>query len=555
MKTSRVVARTLKERGVKLAFGVPGGEVTDLMEGFRTEGIKYVLTRHEAAAAFMASAAGALTGIPGVCMATLGPGATNMVSGVAQAYLDRAPVIAFSGQLPGWRMATNTHQVLDLQGLYAPITKWRFRLEPRGCAQAIAKAVDVAASERPGPVYIEVPSDVGDQECPDPEPPAGGPGFSPSRTARHVAREFGPAGVEQAARLLAASQRPLLLIGGSALRDRATKALISLSEKAGLPVIVSPHGKSVFPETHAYFVGTLEMLATGYLFDLIESSDFLVTVGLDPVELMGSWTQKPGIFIDSVPNLDHYFESSVELVGPITEAVSALTSALNTAAAEAEGPGSVMLPRWTAADVATLRKALDTRIPAPDRSPGAPQTQGMYARELFDAMNRVLPGGAIVTCDVGAHKFATGQLWRAEAPGSVFITNGLSGMGFGLPTAIAAKLLFPQRTTVAVLGDGGLAMYAGEMDTARRLGTAVIIVVCVDHALSLIKMNQTRKGYPAFGSEFTNPDWAQVANGMGLGSATVGTQRDMEDALHQAMEFGGPFLIQARVDPAGYLAR
>lgn len=546
MKTSRVVARTLKERGVKVAFGVPGGEVTDLMEGFRIEGIDYVLTRHEAAAAFMASATGTLTGVPGVCMATLGPGATNMVTGVAQAYLDRAPLIAFSGQLPGWRMATNTHQVLDLQALYAPITKWRFRLEPRGCATAVAKAVDVATAERPGPVYVEVPSDIGNQECPDPEEPAGAAGLCCRQAARHVARGFQPEAIQDAARMLAASKRPLLLAGGSALRDRATKGLVALSEKAGLPVIVSPHGKSVFPESHGYFVGTLEMLATGYLFDLIASADFLVTVGLDPVELMGSWPNKPGIYVDSVPNLDHYFEASVEFVGPIGEALAALVSALDAVA---------VTPKWTAAEATSLREALYDRILSPDRGPGAAPTQGMYAKEVFAAMNRVLPGGAIVTCDVGAHKFATGQLWRAEAPGSVFITNGLSGMGYGLPTAIAAKLLFPQRTTVAVVGDGGLAMYAGEMDTARRLGTAVIIVVCVDHALSLIKMNQSRKGYPAFGSEFTNPDWTQVAKGMGLGAASVDTQEDMESALHEAMEFGGPFLIRARVDPAGYLVK
>jgi acetolactate synthase-1/2/3 large subunit len=568
VKTSRVVARTLKDAGVKFVFGVPGGEVTDLMEGFRNEGIEFVLTRHESAAAFMASATGTLTGVPGVCMATLGPGATNMVTGVAQAFLDRAPVIAFTGQLPLWKMATNTHQALDLQTLYATITKWRFTLEPKGCAAAIAKALDIATAERPGPVYVEVPSDVGSKECEDGDGEV--PGSSRSRgTTRYLPQSCSPEGIVQAARQLASAKRPMLLAGASAMRARATKELVALSEKAGLPVIVSPQGKSVFPESHSYFVGTLEMLATGYLFDLISSSDFLVTVGFDPVELMGTWQDKPGIYIDAVPNLDRYYTASVELVGSVRDVLSSLTSSL-AAAPE---------PKWTPEEVASLRDGLYSRIASRDEAAGGSSSQdapgrsepvestaasstpahagssGMFAKELFRAMNRVLPRDAIVSCDVGAHKFATGQLWRADAPGSFLITNGLSSMGYGLPSAIAAKLLYPARTTVAVVGDGGLAMYAGEMDTARRLGTAVIIAVCVDNALSLIKMNQQRKGYPAYGSEFSNPDWVKVAAGMGLGTASVDDEQGMEDALREAMRSGGPFLIEARVDPKGYQVR
>jgi acetolactate synthase-1/2/3 large subunit len=536
MKTARVVARTLKERGVKRVFGVPGGEVTDLMEGFRNEGIEFVLTRHEAAAAFMASATGTLTGIPGVCMATLGPGATNMVTGVAQAYLDRAPLIAFTGQLPRWRTPRDTHQVLDLQTLYAPITKWRFSLESKGCAAAIAKAVDVATAERPGPVYVEVPSDAGAKECEDGEPLPAGPG-----PARHLALECGQESIREAASLLAASKRPMLLAGLSASRAGATQELVALSEHAGVPVIVTPQGKSVFPEDHGRFVGVLEMLGTAYLFRLVASADFLVTVGLDPVELMGTWPDKPGIYVDSVPNLDRYFTASVELVGSIRHVLSSLVEVLNRLR---------FTPKWELAEIAAMRRHLDEIIPAATR-PGA-RSQGMYPKELFRALNKVLPRDSIVSCDVGAHKFATGQLWRPGVPGSFLITNGLSSMGYGLPSAIAAKLIFPDRTAVAVLGDGGLAMYAGEMDTARRLGTPVIIVVCVDNALSLIKMNQARKGYPPYGSEFTNPDWTLVAAGMGLGAASAETEQGMEDALQEALKSGKPYLIRAMVDPKGY---
>lgn len=543
VKTARVVARTLKRRGVTRVFGVPGGEVTDLMEGFREEGIDFVLTRHEASAAFMASATGLLTGVPGVCMATLGPGATNMVTGVAQAYLDRSPLIAFTGQLPRWRMARDTHQVLDLQTLYAPITKWRFSLEPKGCAGAIDKAVNVATADRPGPVYVEVPSDVGGRECEDGGVSQGNVGNATiaAGPARHLALRCSEDSLREAARLLVAARRPVMLAGLSAVRSKATPELVALAEKTGMPVIVSPQGKSVFPENHDQFVGTLEMLGTAYLFDIVASADFLVTVGLDPVEIMGAWPEKPGVYVDSVPNLDRYYTSSVELVGSIRENLCSLLTAL-----DAEGA----TPKWEASEIDAMRGRLDSIIPMPPE--GHDPSRGMYPKELFQAINKVLPHDSIVSCDVGAHKFATGQLWRPGVPGSFLITNGLSSMGYGLPSAIAAKLVHPDRPAVAVVGDGGLAMYAGEMDTAVRAGAPVVIVVCVDNALSLIKMNQSRKGYPAYGSEFTNPDWVQVATGMGLSAAHADTREDMEDALNVALKAGRPYLIQAAVDPKGY---
>jgi acetolactate synthase-1/2/3 large subunit len=341
--------------------------------------------------------------------------------------------------------------------------------------------------------------------------------------------------------MLAAAKRPVILAGLSAVKAKATSELVALAEKAGMPVIVSPQGKSVFPEDHSQFLGTLEMLGTAYLFQVIASADFIVAVGLDPVEIMGTWPDKPGVYVDSVPNTDRYYASSVELVGSIKENLSSLVSALDA--------GQVT-PKWQAGEVAAIRKHLDEIVPLPPA--GHDKSQGMYPKELFQAVNRTLPRDSILSCDVGAHKFASGQLWRPGTPGSFLITNGLSSMGYGLPSAIAAKLAYPERAAVAVIGDGGLAMYAGELDTAVRAGANVIVVVCVDNALSLIKMNQSRKGYPAYGSEFTNPDWVQVAKGMGLRAAHAKTEQEMEGALVEALRSGGPCLIQAVVDPKGY---
>lgn len=561
MKVRECVGRALRDAGIKRVFGVPGGEVTDLAEGFRSNGIEFVLTRHEAAAAFMASATGTLTGVPGVCVATLGPGATNLVSGVAQSYLDRSPMIVFTGQLPGWRLGSATHQVLDLQALFSPITKWRYRLEPKQTRESIQRAILTAKAERPGPVYVEVPSDVCNMEAEEAISGSASP-LSRFRTdaseaadclvndslpadrlsSSYNALHFPPEGIADAASQLLASRRPVMLAGLSAARAGATAGLVGLADLIGLPVIVTPQAKGVFPEDHPAFMGTLEMLATSHLFELIRDSDFIIAVGLDPVELMGTWPAKPGIYLDRVPNLEQYYTCSVNLVGPIVEGLGALNERLARVVRNPSFGGRLI--KWTAEELAERRRSLDAAIPA--------SGEGLYAKELFQTMNRVLPDSTIVTCDVGAHKFATGQLWKARCPGSFLMSNGLSSMGYALPSAIAAKLVHPGRPVVTVVGDGGLAMYAGELDTARRLGAGVIVVVCADRALSLIRMNQKRKGYPSYGTEFDNPDWVKVASGMGFRAVSCESQADVEEALNQALKWDGPFLIEARVNPLGY---
>jgi len=529
-KASEAAAKALKEAGVKFVFGVPGGEITDLMEGLRNQGVQFILTHHEATAAFMAGAVGELTGVPGVCAATLGPGATNLVSGVAHAYLDRSPIIAFTGQMPGWRRLTDTHQVLDLQALFAPITKWHCALEPKRCREAILKAVDVACSERPGPVYIEVPADAANQETESPEPCA----FA----VRYMAEACTPDAFLESARLLQASFRPVLVVGAAALRSKCDDALREFVDLVQIPVLATPKGKGLFPEDHDCFVGTLEMLGSAVLFELLDSSDFVVSVGVDAVELMRRWQPKPGICLDLVPNLDHYYTCSIEMVGPIGKHLSLLSSAVSSCAVG---------PKWSKSEIRDWKRRLHDSITVS----GA----GFYPAQLFSVMNRVLPEDTMMSCDVGAHKFATGQLWQPKRPRTFLVSNGLSSMGYGLASAIAAKLVHPKRPSVTVVGDGGLLMYAGELETAARLGTAVIIVVCADRTLSLIKMNQERKGYPPCGVEFTSPDWTAVARGMGLGAVRVETGRDLADALELALSWQGPFLIEAQIDPAGYRTR
>jgi acetolactate synthase-1/2/3 large subunit len=289
MRVALTVAKTIGDRlrvaGVRYVYGHPGGEVVDLIEGFRQAGLEFVLTKHETAAAFMAEAAATATGVPGVCLATLGPGATNLVTGVANAYLDRAPVLAFSGQLPTERYEIATHQRLDLQRLFAPVSKWQAAITPSNAGAVVERALRVAQRPRRGPVYLEVPSDVPSQETIE--------GALP-RVATVAMSAVDEDAIRTAAALLLGSERPLLLVGMDANEDAVAAPLRLLAEAWSVPVMVSPKAKGIFREDHPLFLGTIEGLGTRYLYDYIETCDLVLMVGFDPVEFDRDWTAEFG---------------------------------------------------------------------------------------------------------------------------------------------------------------------------------------------------------------------------------------------------------------------
>jgi acetolactate synthase-1/2/3 large subunit len=530
LTVARLIGERLRAAGVRYVTGHPGGEVVDLIEGFREAGLEFVLTRHETAAAFMAEAMASASGTPGVCVATLGPGATNLVTGVAQAYLDRAPLIAFTGQLPADRFEITTHQKLDLRALFAPITKWQARLTAGNAEDVIDRALRETVRPRRGPVYIEVPSDVPHlvtERRSDPQLryiPPGTPEMSAVVDRDHTRR---------AAHLLSRAKRPVMLVGMDANDEFTAPALRQFAEEWRIPVIVSPKAKGAFREDHPLFLGTIEMLGTAKLYEYIDGSDLVLMIGFDPVEFDRDWTAKADVIhIGPLPNDDRYYTSAAELVGPLSESIAALRSLAGR-------------PEATRAEheVRSFRESFRTFV--------APKRDRLTPQEVLAELRAALPEDALVTCDVGYNKAVTGQCLPMYQPKTFFMSNGLSSMGYGLAAALGLKLLHREREVACVLGDGGFAMLMAELETAVREKLGVTVVVLVDDALSQIKAAQERKGYPVTGTTFGELDYVALAKGFGVRGREVRTVAECREALRDRPT-DAPVLIAAHVDPSAY---
>src|SRR5256885_3012582 len=396
MRVGLTVARAIGDRlhaaGVRHVFGHPGGEVVDLIEGFRQAGLEFVLTKHETAAAFMAEATATVTGVPGVCLATLGPGATNLVTGIAHAYLDRAPVLAFTGQLPADRYEIATHQRLDLGELFAPITKWHAKLSPANAAAVIERALRTAQRARRGPVHIEVASDVPTQPTVDVALP---------RFVTEPTTAIDEDAVRTAMARLRGSEHPLLLVGMDANDEAVAGPLRALAEAWSGPVMVSPKAKGVFPEDHELFLGTIEGLGTTYLYDYIDTCDLLLMVGFDPVEFDRDWSARARIVhIGVLPNDDRYYGSEVELVGPIDAALEKLCAATGAT------------PKVSRDELNAFRDAFASRVGG--------GVKGLSAQGVLAELRAALPEDALVSCDVGYNKAVSAQCWRAYRSRTVF---------------------------------------------------------------------------------------------------------------------------------------
>jgi len=518
---ARAIGDRLRAAGVRYVYGHPGGEVVDLIEGFRQAGLEFILTKHETAAAFMAEAAATATGVPGVCLATLGPGATNLVTGVAHAYLDRAAVLAFSGQLPAERYEIATHQRLDLRLLFAPVTKWQATVSSANAGSVVERALRVAQRPRRGPVFLEVPSDVPKQDTVD---------VALSRVATEPTAAIDKDAIRSAAARLRGSERPLLLVGMDANEDAVAGPLRRLAEAWSVPVIVSPKAKGIFREDHPLFLGTIEGLGTAYLYDYIDTCDLVLMVGVDPVEFDRDWTARARIVhIGVVPNDDRYYGSEVEVVGPIDSALESLASDPR--------------PKLALDQIRAFRDPFAARV--------RPSSARLTPQQVLSELRAALPEDAFFTCDVGYNKAVSTQCWPSYRPRTFFLSNGLSSMGYGLPAAFALKMAEPTRSVACVLGDGGFAMSMAELETGVRLGLGVLIVVLVDDALSQIRAGQERKGYPVTGTTFGSLDYSKLGAAFGIEAKIVTTAAECREAF-RVPPTDRPALVAARIDPSAY---
>ena len=529
---AEVLARTLKDAGVTRMFGLPGGEMLDFLEAARRAGIRFILTRHEATAAFMADVTGQIQRRPGVCVATLGPGAVNMTLGVANAYLDRSPVVAITASLARSSAPYATHQQLDLNAVYRPFTKQAITLDGDDTAGKVGEALRLTRALRMGPVHIALPSDIARGED------------RPSASKEHVPIEpppIGPASadaIERVAAAMAAARRPIVILGLD-LDPRADVAAVRAFVKhMGVPAFVTPKAKGLLPEDHPLFGGVCAGVAGDrVVLDLFARADLLVGVGFEPVESDKLWHHTmPLVSVGPVSIAAGDFRPQAEAVGDVAATLAEL------------GRGPHVPHAWEPGTLTRFRADLEGVLRP------ASKPKGLSGYELTRALRALFPRDTILATDVGSIKSITSQAWAAYEPLTFFESNGLSAMSYSFPAAMAARLEFPERPVLCTIGDGGFGMTHAEIETCVRERIHFVTVVYNDCALSLIDVAQQNRGYPTYGVRYGPVDFAAVAAGMGAWSRRVETLEALESAVKEGLRLDRPVVIEAIVDPAEYVA-
>src|ERR1700754_4039761 len=494
-RASDVFVECLEVEGVEYVFGIPGEETLDLNESLQDSSVEFVPVRHEQGGAYMADMYGRLPGRAGVCLGTLGPGATNLITAVADAFLDRSPLVALTGQADLQRMHKESHQYIDVVSLFRPVTKWNTRLNaPAVIPEVVRKAFKVAQEPKPGPTHIELPEDVmGDMLDAMPLP-------APSHMRR---QEPAAADLLAAAELIGNAINPIILAGNGVARANAASALRELARATGIGVAETFMGKGALDFEDPHALGTVGLQSRDSALAGFEDADVVLTVGYDLVEHAPSnWNPKRDkkiVCIDSVPSeVDEHFVTTIDLIGDLYHILSRLTEELRDVPHQTPHSrrDDIVLGRFEAAK-------------NDDAFPMQPP------RALWEIRQALGPRDILVS-DVGLHKLWISRMFPAHEPETTFIANGLAGMGIALPTAIAAKLVHPERKVVTVNGDGGFLMNVQELETAMRLRTPIVNVIWENAQFGSIVWKQDKKFGRHFGTDFTNPDFVRLADAFGM---------------------------------------
>jgi acetolactate synthase-1/2/3 large subunit len=526
-KASDVFVTCLEAEGVEYVFGIPGEETVDLNRSLAESSIRFVPVRHEQGGGYMADMYGRLTQRPGVCLGTLGPGATNLVTPVADAFLDHAPLVALTGQADLERMHKESHQFVDTVPLFRPITKWNTRLQSSAIVtEAVRKAFRVARAQKPGPTHLELPEDVMAADL-DARPL---PARSQVRRPMPSEQEL-----EDAAGLIRESSRPIVLAGNGLVRVGASPALREFSRVTGIPVAETFMGKGLLDYEDERFVGTVGLQARDYAIAGFEEADLVITAGFDLVEhAPRHWNphaDKRIVCIDTAaPEVDVSFTTELDLIGDMTSILLWLAEHL---------PGVRTEP--------PSRHLNDIVMSYFEAARGDDAFPVQPPRALWEIRQALGPSDMVVS-DVGLHKLWIARMFPAHEPNTVMIANGLAGMGNAVPSAIAAKLVDPKRRVVTVNGDGGFLMNVQELETARRLGVAVVNVVWEDAQFGSIVWKQERKFGRSFGVDFDNPDFVALGESFGLPAWRCQSIDDFTAHLRRALELDRSSVIVLPID-------
>ncbi|HEU4673332.1 MAG TPA: acetolactate synthase large subunit [Candidatus Limnocylindrales bacterium] len=541
-----LLVECLEAEGVEYVFSVPGEETLDVLDSLsRSASIRHVTTRHEQGAAFMADVYGRLTGRPGVAMATLGPGATNLVTGVADAFLDHAPLVAITGQTGIDKLHKEAHQFVDVVAMLAPVTKWNTRVQrSESIPEIVRKAFRRASLEKPGPTHVELPEDIAATAVPAESE------LRPLGRSRVYFPEPTDEAIDHAARLIAASERPIILAGNGVLRRRASGQLRALARGLHVPVAVTFMGKGAVDDRSHLSLMAVGLQARDHVLTGFDRSDLVISVGYDPVEYAPArWNpdgRKRIVHLDTTPaEVDAAYQPEVELVGDIDGSLERLLVALLPLGIGGRDAAARHESREILVN-ADLRMSLLDELAgaaADERWPISPQ------RAIADLRTALAPEDIVVS-DVGAHKIWVARLFQAYEPNTVIISNGFASMGIALPGAIAAALVHPDRHVVALCGDGGFLMNSQELETARRVGARICVVVWRDDGYGLIDWKQRNEFGRPFGVEFGNPDFVAYAASFGIPGFRAGTAAELLPALRRALDTDGPSLVEVPIDYA-----
>ncbi|MEM1082635.1 MAG: acetolactate synthase large subunit [Verrucomicrobiota bacterium] len=527
MKASDLMVKALEKEGVEYVFGIPGEENLDMLDSLSRSSIQLVLTRHEQGAGFMAATYGRLTGKAGVCLSTLGPGATNFVTAAAYAQLGGMPMMMITGQKPIKSSKQGRFQIIDVVDMMRPITKYTEQIvSGDNIPSRVREAFRLAEEERPGAVHLELPEDIAAEET-DVHP------LEASEVRRPTVEEKS---VRLAVELIHKSKQPLLIIGAGANRKLTAKQLRKFVDAHGIPFITTQMGKGVVDETHPFFLGNAALSAGDFVHRAVEAADLIINVGHDVIE-------KPPFFMKSgrrqvihvnfsSAKVDPVYFPQVEMVGDIAHSIWQLNEQVLTQ------------DHWDFSYFELVKAAMDSHVAEGSDDPRFP----MDPRRLVKVVREVMPEDGIIALDNGVYKIWFARNYPARLPNTVLLDNALATMGAGLPSAMAAKMVHPERKVMAICGDGGFMMNSQEIETAVRLKLDLVVLILNDSAYGMIKWKQAHMGFGDFGLDFQNPCFCKYAEAYGASGHRVKSSEELPGLLSKCLQEGGVHLVDMPVD-------
>ena len=527
MKASDLLVKALENEGVEYIFGIPGEENLDFLNSLKGSKIKLILTRHEQGAGFMAATYGRLTGKPGVCLSTLGPGATNFTTPAAYAQLGAMPMMMLTGQKPIKKSKQGRFQIVDIVELMKPITKYTEQIvNGNNIPAMVRESFRLAMEERPGAVHLELPEDIAAEECED----------RVFKVVGHRRPDADKLAIQEAAEMIEKAEMPLLLIGAGANRKRTSKALKAFIDKTGIPFFNTQMGKGVVDERHEKYIGTAALSADDFLHCAINRADLIINVGHDVIEKPPFFMEEGGTKVIHVnffaAQVDEVYFPQLNVIGDIASSVIHIAQHINDCS------------NWDLSYFERIKKEVESHLTKyfkDDRFPTLPQ-------RLVHLVREELPEDGIVTLDNGVYKIWFARNYKCYQPNTLLLDNALATMGAGLPSAMLAKLINPDKQVISVCGDGGFMMNSQELETSVRLGLNLVVIILNDSSYGMIKWKQEGMGFDNFGLDYNNPDFVKYAESYGAIGHRPTSDDDFKEVLSKCLKMDGVHVIDLAVD-------